>query len=193
MPSTFLLEAIHIAPEPGDPTTDDYEETVPDFPFPCILVHGTVSSEHKLDNGGIVNFPVTVSDYVRGSNKVSTLMCVLFLLLVYFATTAFYSWRMDKGAPRWKNVPAPNKHTQVTLFGRCFQMLPDGSLCIDLESISLPVNVPALPSLTSTAPDVTSGKRRKYPSRAPQPLTTVQGGHLAQGIPNEVELSVFSS
>ena len=76
MPRTFLLEAIHIAPEPGDPTSDDYEESVPDFPFPSFFIQGTVSDEHKVDEGGVVNFPVNVSDYVRGNNKKSTVMYV---------------------------------------------------------------------------------------------------------------------
>lgn len=73
MPRTLLLEAIHIAPEPGDPTSDSYEESVPDLPFPSVLIHGTVSSEHKVNDGGVVIFPVTVSDYVRGNNKISTI------------------------------------------------------------------------------------------------------------------------
>lgn len=100
MPKTILLEAIHIAPKPGDPTTDDYEESVPDFPFPSVLVHGTVSSEHKVDNGGVVNFPVTVSDYVRGSNKISTLMYAY-----VFSLTVFQPHRVSKLADGQRNTP----------------------------------------------------------------------------------------
>lgn len=83
MPRTFLLEAIHIAPEPGDPSSDDYEDSVPDFPFPSFFIQGTVSEEHKVDEGGIVNFPVNVSDYVRGNNKKSTVTYVLLLFFYY--------------------------------------------------------------------------------------------------------------
>jgi hypothetical protein len=38
MPRTALLEAIHIVAEPGDPTSNNYENSELNFPFPSILI-----------------------------------------------------------------------------------------------------------------------------------------------------------
>ena len=70
---TVLLEAIHIAPEPGNPTSENYEDSVPDFPFPMIFAKGTVCGEPKSEGGTVVLFALAVSDYIRGGNKKTTL------------------------------------------------------------------------------------------------------------------------
>ena len=80
----MLLEASHIIPVPGNPNSDGYEDLVPDFRFPLIFAQGTVTGEHTETEGGIVTFPVTVSDYVRGATKLSTLLCVtIFFFFTY--------------------------------------------------------------------------------------------------------------
>jgi hypothetical protein len=76
-----LLEASHIFPVPGDPRSPEYEERVPDFCCPYIFAQGICTGEHTEKDGGIVTFPVTVSDYIRGSTKQSTLQYVNGLML----------------------------------------------------------------------------------------------------------------
>lgn len=68
-----LLEAVHIAAEPGDPKSESYEDSVPDFLFPTVFAHGAVCEEPKTDARGVVLFPLAVSDYIRGGNKKTTL------------------------------------------------------------------------------------------------------------------------
>ena len=84
---------------------------------------------------------------------------------------------MDKGSPRWKNVPPPNRNAQVTVLGTCFMILPDGCLCVDLDSISLPTAPQAVASLTAPSRDsvAPSGKRKKFSSRAPTRLAAPGG------------------
>jgi hypothetical protein len=72
-PGNVLLEAWHVAPVPGDPTSDGYDERPPDFCRPLIFALGTVGAGHDGPAGGAVMFPVTVSDYVRGSVKEMTI------------------------------------------------------------------------------------------------------------------------
>lgn len=69
----ILLEAIHIAPVLGDPTSREYEDKVPDFIQPAVFIHGTVSGDSDNEQNGVVTFPVVVSDYVRGSTMQTTL------------------------------------------------------------------------------------------------------------------------
>ena len=76
VPGNILLEAIHIAPVPGDPTSEAYEDSVPDFRFPAIFAHGCVINEHQEEKLGVVTFPMVVSDYIRGGTKQSTLQYV---------------------------------------------------------------------------------------------------------------------
>ncbi|KIP03196.1 hypothetical protein PHLGIDRAFT_54813, partial [Phlebiopsis gigantea 11061_1 CR5-6] len=49
---TALLDAISVAPVPGDPEDDSYEDRVPDLPYPFIFALGVVQkSEHQSDDG----------------------------------------------------------------------------------------------------------------------------------------------
>ena len=97
MPRIILLEAIHIASEPGDPTSDEYEDSVPDFPFPSIFVQGTTSAEHKGDDGGVIHFPVTVTDYVRGHNKKSNIVYVFFYLNLTYLNDNLFCFELAHG------------------------------------------------------------------------------------------------
>jgi hypothetical protein len=69
---------------------------------------------------------------------------------------------MNKGTPKWKNVPAPNVNMQVTLLGSCFQMIPDGSLCVDMESIFFSNAAQSTLPVTSGSTDAPSGKQKKF-------------------------------
>jgi hypothetical protein len=69
----ILLEAWHIAPVPGNPASDGYDECPPDFCRPLVFALGTVAAGHDGPAGGAVTFPVTVSDYVRGAVKEMTI------------------------------------------------------------------------------------------------------------------------
>ena len=68
-----LLEAVHVAPLPGDPSEDSYDDHLPDFAHPLVFGLGTVTA--AVDNlpDGRISFPVSLSDYVRGTLKESTI------------------------------------------------------------------------------------------------------------------------
>lgn len=74
-PGNILLEAIRLAPFPGNPKDPSYVKSVPDFFSPAIFAHGTVCGEYNGESTATVLFPTTVSDYVRGSNKTTTVQC----------------------------------------------------------------------------------------------------------------------
>jgi hypothetical protein len=73
----LLLEAWHVAPVPGDPSSIDYNAHIPDFERPIVIGLGIVSAGPDGPPGGAVTFPVTVSDYVRGGVKESTVRYVV--------------------------------------------------------------------------------------------------------------------
>lgn len=101
----------------------------------------------------------------------STLLTLVFADLYI----SFFSWRMDKRTPRWRNVPPPNKNEQITLIGTCFQMVPNGNLCVDLDSIALPSSMLNLANPSTPVREMTVSKRRKFASRAP-PRTVMPVG-----------------
>lgn len=87
----ILLEALHIAPVPGDPASFNYVNSVPDFQFPAVFAHGTVCGEAEGDQNSVVTFPVSVSDYIRGSTMQTTLMFFSFLFPLFFPFLFFFS------------------------------------------------------------------------------------------------------
>lgn len=73
----LLFDAMDFAPFPGDPSAPDYDKTLPDLPWPWIFGLGDVSGPSNELPNGQVTFPVTASDYVRGTSKQSTILYVL--------------------------------------------------------------------------------------------------------------------
>ena len=158
-----------------------YMDSESDFRYPTVFAHGTATGEHDGGQGGVVMFPMTTSDYVRGSTKQTTLACVLrFRLWSLLTYIFFFSWRMDERTHRWRNVPPPNKNEQITLSGTCYQMLPDGNLCVDLDSIALPSSMRNLANSNTPVSEMTVRKRRKFVSRAP-PRTVMPVGVESNG------------
>ena len=75
-PTDLLLEAWHIAPVPGDPVNDDYDARLIDFEMPLVFALGTVGTVPDGVSGGVITFPVTVTDFVRGSVRETVLRYV---------------------------------------------------------------------------------------------------------------------
>jgi len=89
--ANILLDAVHIAPILGDPSSDEYENSVPDFLHPAIFAHGTVSGDGVADANSVVTFPVNVSDYVRGSTMMTTLTSAFPLVLPFFPSLTHHN------------------------------------------------------------------------------------------------------
>jgi hypothetical protein len=70
----LLLDALNVAPFPGNPASDDYDVALPDFLWPLIFGLGTVSGPCGELPEGKASFPVTMSEYVRGSVKQSSVL-----------------------------------------------------------------------------------------------------------------------
>lgn len=71
----LLLDALYIAPFPGNPADrQTYDNSLPDFHWPLLFGLGTVSGASTEMPNGQVSFPVSLSDYVRGTVKASTVL-----------------------------------------------------------------------------------------------------------------------
>jgi hypothetical protein len=69
----ILLDAMHVAAFPGNPMTDNYDESLPDFHWPLVFAGGTVSTRPvELPNQHVV-FTISVVEYVRGTPQQSTI------------------------------------------------------------------------------------------------------------------------
>ncbi|KIJ58462.1 hypothetical protein HYDPIDRAFT_64631, partial [Hydnomerulius pinastri MD-312] len=65
-----LLKASHVIPLPGDPSSDTYENSLPDSPYPFVAGLGSVPSRTEtLADGVSKGFTVVSSDFVRDSMK----------------------------------------------------------------------------------------------------------------------------
>ena len=62
--STILLKAWHVTPVPGNPASENYNASIPDFIRPIVVGLGIVAASHDGAAGGAVTFSVTVSDYI---------------------------------------------------------------------------------------------------------------------------------
>ena len=169
---TVLLDAILMIPVPGDPSSIEYDERVPDLCTPLVFGIGTVAAAQDSAPNTPVYFPTTVSDFVRGSPKQTVIQYVLPLLHCSHVTHCFFffSCRLDKSIARWRNVPTPNRGALICFLGTCFQLLQSGHLCVDLLNIVFLANTPSTPPQTVTgdlnaASSSVSRKRRKFAAR----------------------------
>ncbi|KAI6124542.1 hypothetical protein EDD16DRAFT_1475158 [Pisolithus croceorrhizus] len=139
-----LLEAFHLAPVPGDPSTDSYEQTVPDFPYPTVIGLGTVSSQPRvLADGTSKVFAALSSDYVRDARLNSVVHCVF-----------------DSSRARWSKLPVPHHDSVVWYVGQFGDKGLGSGLRVDLESIELDVGVQDFRQARSSA--APGSKRRKF-------------------------------
>ncbi|EDR08114.1 uncharacterized protein LACBIDRAFT_327404 [Laccaria bicolor S238N-H82] len=102
-------------------SSESYEESLPDCPYPWIFGVGHVPSKSEtLTNTNTKIFPVSHTEYVRESSRNSYVICAY-----------------DGDAPRWTNTPAPLPQACVQYFGICHSVLPNGHLRVNVESIIL--------------------------------------------------------
>ena len=62
--SIILLKAWHVTPVPGNPASENYNASIPDFIRPIVVGLRIVAADHNGAAGGAVTFSVTVSDYI---------------------------------------------------------------------------------------------------------------------------------
>ncbi|KAH9949771.1 hypothetical protein B0H21DRAFT_725800 [Amylocystis lapponica] len=154
--ATALLEAYCLYPCPGDPTSDDYESSIPDMPHPIVYGVGVVRGNHTvLEDGKSKAFPVSVQDRLRNESMSCVIQCMY-----------------AGDSPRWKNVPPPNPNSCIHFTGVCSRVRADGLLGIVIESITFNVGPPpaAGGGVGSPMTPVSSPtKRRKFNAAAPTP------------------------
>jgi hypothetical protein len=98
VPGDLLLDAIHVAPFPGNPAGENYDATLPTFMCPLIFGIGNVCGsstqlpEHK------VAFPISLSEYVRGSTRPSTIT-YFYLSFALRCSLTRYQLHYEQGHP----------------------------------------------------------------------------------------------
>ncbi|KIO03560.1 hypothetical protein M404DRAFT_145747 [Pisolithus tinctorius Marx 270] len=71
----ILLEAVDLAAVPGDPSSEEYEATIPDSPCPYIFSIGSVTTwATSLPDGVTKAFSVMSSDFVHNVTMSSTVV-----------------------------------------------------------------------------------------------------------------------
>jgi len=154
--STVLLDAYFMIPIPGDPSSESYDDALPDMPYPLLFGLGSVPSKTEQCSNGTRAFQVSVAEYVRDSSKASNIECVY--------TT-----------PRWTNAPSPNVNSTVEFIGICARVTSTGVPSIDLLNIVL--NAGTQPSAPPAQPPNTPKRKRfsafaSSPSPSPAPSTS---------------------
>ncbi|KAJ6548625.1 hypothetical protein B0H19DRAFT_1161441 [Mycena capillaripes] len=160
--AVISLDAVTFIPMPGDPTSNSYDDHLPDVhtSFVFAIGHITGAAETLDDGHSSRAFPLAVSDYVGNGTAASTIQAVY-----------------DLSTARFKSTPIPALNSCVEIYGACRELNPTGILRIKVESIAL--NVGANANASATASTSTAGtastpqtpqKRRKFsppPSDSP--------------------------
>ncbi|KIJ12187.1 hypothetical protein PAXINDRAFT_14959 [Paxillus involutus ATCC 200175] len=69
---SVLLEVSHVIPLPGDPSSDDYDNNLPNCPYPFIIGIGSVPSRYETLSDGVSKaFNVVSSEFIRDSLRTS--------------------------------------------------------------------------------------------------------------------------
>ena len=83
--SEILLNVSHIFPFPGDPSSHEYDENLPDFCSPYVSGLGYVPFRHKvLSDNRSKAFNVVCSEYVHDKKQTSTIQYIFSVLFVNF-------------------------------------------------------------------------------------------------------------
>ena len=78
----ILLDAIRIHPFPGDPTSEEYDDHIPQNVASAVVLHGCVTGPPSTSADGSRKFPLTVSEYVRDTVRQSNVQYVVILSLM---------------------------------------------------------------------------------------------------------------
>lgn len=160
----ILLDASHIFPFPGDPSSREYDENLPNCHAPYVTGVGHVPFHHEvLSENGSKAFNVICSEYVRDGTKTSTIQCVY-----------------DGSTPRWNNTPTPNVNSTIHFVGILSDMSQTGTLRVNLENIALNIGHHDANSTVST-PTTTPVKKRKFASFASLPILKTSVSPLMSG------------
>ncbi|THV06151.1 hypothetical protein K435DRAFT_773368 [Dendrothele bispora CBS 962.96] len=146
----WVIEPIIIHPFPGDPNDDQYDNALPDFPVPVMILTGTVLSATTNAiapyNAPTKAFVVATSEFVCGS------------VVTYSLRACF-----DPSSPKWTKVPVPNVGNNIFVVGH-FRGVYNNTLHLDVESIVLNMGISSNNGSLATpinSPD-DNGKKRKF-------------------------------
>ncbi|EJD47342.1 hypothetical protein AURDEDRAFT_163555 [Auricularia subglabra TFB-10046 SS5] len=117
---TTLIDVHSLHAVPGNPASDTYEDSIPDFDAPWVVLLGHASSgATTLADRVSRGFTLTASEYIRGSP----------LAAPYYA-------RFSGNTTRWANTPAPNINTACQVYRPVLAPV-DGMLSLDITNITL--------------------------------------------------------
>ncbi|KAI6024546.1 hypothetical protein EDC04DRAFT_2606343 [Pisolithus marmoratus] len=157
----ILLEGISVIAIPGDPSLDNYEHSVPDFPYPMVVSLGSVTAPMQtLADGTSKAFDVLSSDYVHNTRMTSNVWCILNLFCVHDCV-------FNSAHPCWAKTPVLNQNSVVFYIGCFSDAASTGGLQVDLKSIALNVGVVELKTSVGTSPSSVS-KKHKFMAMAPK-------------------------
>ncbi|KAJ7027448.1 hypothetical protein C8F04DRAFT_1294312, partial [Mycena alexandri] len=145
------LDALFLAPVPGDPNGANYDAHVPDVPaFIYGVGHIPANQPTQVFNDGGKMFALSLADYVGGTVKNSTIHCVY------------------PGTRRWANTPTPRGQSCTQVLGTCNGFADSAQLQINLDHITLSLGPHTLSQAASTtnttspATPATPASRKKY-------------------------------
>ncbi|KAF8488131.1 hypothetical protein JB92DRAFT_1452186 [Gautieria morchelliformis] len=177
--SPILMDVISLMAYPGDPTSDEYEDGIPDDPSVAIWMVGAVLNNAEVDADPQTRaFNLAVSDYVRDGPKAFILESVSFLCLFFFhlcmAERVFLRCVYNGNSVRWSRAPAPNVNTAIYAYGTFRKVNEHGNLSIIVDNVALNVGPATLgPCSPGRAKLPPSGKDGKLRRRARKFATTV--------------------
>ncbi|KAI0074524.1 hypothetical protein K474DRAFT_1521738 [Panus rudis PR-1116 ss-1] len=178
------LDSIVMHVVPGDVCEEEYENNVPDMPFPLAFALGSIPALFTIRPDSSRMFPLEAGDRVREERKSTVIHCIL------------------PSIPRWSSITPPQINTACSVVGVCAERDGDNRLGIIVESMVFNVGPPVISIGGGQLPVAAStpSKRRKFNSsvqtgNAPAPGDDVGGPSsiIACGVPSHAAPPVLNS
>ncbi|KAK7690534.1 hypothetical protein QCA50_005632 [Cerrena zonata] len=145
-----LFEAVNFYPVPGDPSSDDYQDSLPDLIVPLALGTALVKT---------TAVPLPVSNTSSHPHRVFDLDTSQYLMDSIHTT---YLQALLDDTPRWRAINSPPVNSVVHFVGTCEEMIDNSRLRLRLKDLTFtPVAPPPINSFNPGTPSTPSNKRRK--------------------------------
>ncbi|EIM83453.1 uncharacterized protein STEHIDRAFT_160036 [Stereum hirsutum FP-91666 SS1] len=117
-PDLISLDAMSAYPVNGDPSSDQYQDSIPDIPGTLCFVIGTVRSGQEILSDGSRTFTLATMAYVFGANQPSLIRCRF------------------EATPRWAHTACPSPNSVVLVVGNAEGTAPDGLLSFTIADLT---------------------------------------------------------
>ncbi|KAH7097080.1 hypothetical protein BKA62DRAFT_675324 [Auriculariales sp. MPI-PUGE-AT-0066] len=161
----LFIDANKVEVVPGDPTGDHYQDSLPNYCYPTIIVTGFISGPPVTQDGGLrVHYTIVASEYIVDERK-----------NLKFISHASVSIELDKTGSRFHSLNDLHDKLPIQVHG---EIVGTSGGCVVLKTFNIVINVgsssvlAAITELDTTA-EVPVSPRKRFASVVSSPKKQV--------------------